>query len=606
FTKVIIDYFMSKDHSISRKNKMFWHIARDDPMFNTITVIYRHQDTQIHSAIVHDVLTNQEMLDSKAYKEYYAVASGSEPPKAKTKYKKEADEPVTSSKSKTAYASKVSRLRSSAKVAKTTKKKQRAKMPKTKRLAVLSEVALSEAKKIKLATKRSKKDFHMSHASGSGDGVDIQSKVLDEQLHKSDEESWTFSQDEDDANEEINVNDDSEETESNNDGDDLTHPNLSTYKADDEEEDKEKADDDEVYSDHRMYTPPDHQLTDEKENQEGNDEVKEGEKEQEEEEELYGYLNINLQRSAAEMTDAQQENVQANQVIEDTHFINTSLDTGIDSILSPNIQSETLVNVPVFVGIVDNYLASKMKDTVDVAIQLQLNKLKEEAQAENQEFLNQNERGRQVIPWDYFNNNDLKYLKGGRSSRKYTTSITKTKAVNYGQVKWIKDKTQDYHSNQPQDHEVFGYSHLEEIIVRRQDDKLYKFREGDFKRLQRQGIKDVLLILIQDKLSNLNLEERWELKATRRRSTSQGQTHTVQFNDGTLNHVRTALNDISTGIEMDYLPKQKWSKQDKQRAYVMISAIDRKLRDRRLMRNLEKFVGGRPYGGDIRLLERTI
>ncbi|GJT12016.1 hypothetical protein Tco_0859058 [Tanacetum coccineum] len=38
-------------------------------------------------------------------------------------------------------------------------------------------------------------------------------------------------------------------------------------------------------------------------------------------------------------------------------------------------------------GIVDMYLASKMKEAVDVAVQLQTNKLKEEAQAENQEFL---------------------------------------------------------------------------------------------------------------------------------------------------------------------------------------------------------------------------
>nr|GFC25865.1 hypothetical protein [Tanacetum cinerariifolium] len=80
-----------------------------------------------------------------------------------------------------------------------------------------------------------------------------------------------------------------------------------------------------------------------------------------------------------------------------------------------------------------------------------------------------------------------------------------------------------------------------------------------------------------------------------------------KFSGNTLNHVRTALNDIATGIEMDYLPKRKWSKQDKQRARVMINTIDRKLRDRRLMRNLEKFIGERPYGGDLlRLLERTI
>ncbi|GJZ58154.1 putative ribonuclease H-like domain-containing protein [Tanacetum coccineum] len=74
------------------------------------------------------------------------------------------------------------------------------------------------------------------------------------------------------------------------------------------------------------------------------------------------------------------------------------------------------------------------------------------------------------------------------------------------------------------------------------------------------------------------------------------------FSDGKLNHVHTALNDIATGLQMDYLPKRKWSKQDKQRARVMINAIDKKLRDRRLMRNLEKFVGGRPYEGDLQLL----
>ncbi|GKE83513.1 hypothetical protein Tco_1557255 [Tanacetum coccineum] len=45
--------------------------------------------------------------------------------------------------------------------------------------------------------------------------------------------------------------------------------------------------------------------------------------------------------------------------------------------------------VSLILAIVDNYLASKVKDAVDVAIQLQSNKLKEEAQAKNEEFLKQ-------------------------------------------------------------------------------------------------------------------------------------------------------------------------------------------------------------------------
>nr|GFC61526.1 hypothetical protein [Tanacetum cinerariifolium] len=41
-------------------------------------------------------------------------------------------------------------------------------------------------------------------------------------------------------------------------------------------------------------------------------------------------------------------------------------------------------------------------------------------------------RGRRVIPFEHFINNDLEYLRGGASSHKYTTSVTKTKAADYG------------------------------------------------------------------------------------------------------------------------------------------------------------------------------
>nr|GFB13737.1 hypothetical protein [Tanacetum cinerariifolium] len=48
-------------------------------------------------------------------------------------------------------------------------------------------------------------------------------------------------------------------------------------------------------------------------------------------------------------------------------------------------------------------------------------------------------RGRRAIPFEHFINNDLEYLRGGASSRKYTTSVTKTKAADYGHIKWIED-----------------------------------------------------------------------------------------------------------------------------------------------------------------------
>nr|GFD08188.1 hypothetical protein [Tanacetum cinerariifolium] len=72
-------------------------------------------------------------------------------------------------------------------------------------------------------------------------------------------------------------------------------------------------------------------------------------------------------------------------------------------------------------------------------------------------------RGRWVIPFEHFINNDLEYLRGGASSRKYTTSVTKTKAADYGHVKWIEDLVpREMWIQQPIDynkHALWGVSH---------------------------------------------------------------------------------------------------------------------------------------------------
>ncbi|GKB79732.1 integrase, catalytic region, zinc finger, CCHC-type containing protein [Tanacetum coccineum] len=52
-----------------------------------------------------------------------------------------------------------------------------------------------------------------------------------------------------------------------------------------------------------------------------------------------------------------------------------------------------------------------------------------------------------------------------------------------------------------------SYKHLDWITVRRDDDKLYTFKEGDFKRLRLQDIEDMLILLVQGKLTNLNVKD---------------------------------------------------------------------------------------------------
>ncbi|GKE84381.1 hypothetical protein Tco_1558123 [Tanacetum coccineum] len=79
-----------------------------------------------------------------------------------------------------------------------------------------------------------------------------------------------------------------------------------------------------------------------------------------------------------------------------------------------------------------------------------------------------------------------------------------------------------------------------------------------------------------------------------------------KFCDRTIIDVRSVLHDIANNLRMKYLPKRDWNRKDRKRSHIMIKAIDELLFERRLMRNLERFVGGREYGNDFRLLERTI
>ncbi|GKF84037.1 hypothetical protein Tco_0248935, partial [Tanacetum coccineum] len=51
---------------------------------------------------------------------------------------------------------------------------------------------------------------------------------------------------------------------------------------------------------------------------------------------------------------------------------------------------------------------------------------------------------------------------------------------------------------------LHGYGHLEEVVVKRADRQLYKFKEGNFVDLHLNDIKDMLILAIQHKLFHLN------------------------------------------------------------------------------------------------------
>nr|GFC51409.1 hypothetical protein [Tanacetum cinerariifolium] len=88
FTKVIIDYFITRKPSIPRRNRINWHYVRDGVLFSTIKVVSRHQTTQQYGAILPIDLTTDDIRNSKVYKEYYACATGEPSPKPKASARK--------------------------------------------------------------------------------------------------------------------------------------------------------------------------------------------------------------------------------------------------------------------------------------------------------------------------------------------------------------------------------------------------------------------------------------------------------------------------------------------------------------------------------------
>nr|GEU90882.1 hypothetical protein [Tanacetum cinerariifolium] len=113
-----------------------------------------------------------------------------------------------------------------------------------------------------------------------------------------------------------------------------------------------------------------------------------------------------------------------------------------------------------------------------------------------------NNQGHRVIPFEHFINNDLEYLRGGASSLLGF-------AINQESARDVYSKRKIIAVTELKIVEWHSYKHLDWITVRRDDDKLYKFMEGNFKRLRIQDIEDMLLLLVQGKLTNLTVKERF-------------------------------------------------------------------------------------------------
>nr|GEW61709.1 Gag-Pol polyprotein [Tanacetum cinerariifolium] len=344
----------------------------DDHMFSTIKLVSRHQNTQQFGALLPIELTNEEIRNSNAYKEYYAIATGAAPPKPKASVRRTRSSFDTSITPPTAAA------------------------------------AMTEAQQLKLVTKRSRQQTHISYASGSGADKGIGSilGVPDVPTDESEEElSWNSTDDED-ADDEGNNGDDDEEDEGDDgeegygDDDDDDDEDDDGEEGNDDNDDQEvERDDDKV--DEEEGGDDEHEYNDEESDEETRDEEsfdpilqtpknsddegsgeedlelnvggEEGHVEEEEEDELYRDVNINQGRG-----------LQTTHEVEDSHVTLTSVNLDgqqqcssvslqfVTSMLNPTLDVEIMMS---FVKTVDENMQKIIKEQVKEHVKVQVSKI---------------------------------------------------------------------------------------------------------------------------------------------------------------------------------------------------------------------------------------
>nr|GEU55609.1 integrase, catalytic region, zinc finger, CCHC-type, peptidase aspartic, catalytic [Tanacetum cinerariifolium] len=396
------------------------------------------------------------------------------------------------------------------------KEKQPAKASKAKSLTVLFEIAMTEAEQLKLAMKKSQQQTLISQASDD------------------------------------DVDEGSDDQDFDKEGEEFIHPRLSIH-------DKEGTKDEESF-DPIAKTPKNS-------NDKGNDDEniglnvgrEEGQDEEDDEDELYRDVNINLEGSVVQMADM---DVQALTIVAP---LTLSAPTLMPSTIATTSTVPQVPNPPT------TALSTLLQDLPNFGLlfgfdhrlkTLEANffKLCDEAQAKNEEFLKNLDENIQKIIKEKVKEQVKDKTEGLRGKEKVrsqsqqmlqrikrpgqladtltlellagpTYELMKGSCKSFVELKlfleevyketidqldWNNLEGQQYPHNLLKPLPLIPNFRGRRITMRDDDDKLYKLKEGNFKRLYIQDIKDMLLLLVQGKLTNLTVEERFAFNVSLR------------------------------------------------------------------------------------------
>nr|GEX48623.1 hypothetical protein [Tanacetum cinerariifolium] len=204
--------------------------------------------------------------------------------------------------------------------------------------------------------------------------------------------------------------------------------------------------------------------------------------------------------------------------------------------------------------------------------------------------------GHLIVVVDYLFNNDLEYLKTSDPEKTYTTSITKTKAARYEIVGievmvptlWSTIKhAYDKDAAKGIKHwgerhklcvkKLHGYGHLEEVVLKRVDRQLYKFKEVKVTLLTLLWLFTFLEIEFKElytpsyKPPGVIYEDLTKQKRVMRAD------ELYKFSDGklkkVLDNIHHRILDFHLGYN-DEMSRKKWTAIDKKRSELMVELID--------------------------------
>ncbi|GKA31205.1 hypothetical protein Tco_0717510 [Tanacetum coccineum] len=237
-----------------------------------------------------------------------------------------------------------------------------------------------------------------------------------------------------------------------------------------------------------------------------------------------------------------------------------------------------------------------------------------------------------TIQPDFFFNKDLEYLRYGRKVGRPALSNSKMKAAYYPNVgleqlvpdQFLIEEECKYNiaamygdRRAVRTHmrilsvvriEVFsmyGYNYMKKIVLRRANLKDYVIAERDFRHMYPSDFEDLYLLNLQviDSPRAVTFRDRYGVQMLLRFN----EIH--KFSDGTIQQIDEALDYRVKEFRVNRInPRMHtrfWTKKDVVRSKEFMFAIQKRLKIRRIFRNLESFVGGRIREGDYRLLKRT-